>query len=121
MDARELRIGIWVNKPGEDFNEGGRFLDGTYDPIQLTAHEMFTGEFRPEIYKPIPLTKEWLVKLGFKLWCGSYERNDIKIFEVECGMFVLEGDGKSIGNIFNHVHQLQNLYFALTGEELTIK
>jgi len=80
-------------------------------------------------YKPIPLTEEWLVKFGFEIVSGfatkSTERCQFQVgmiteekwqIEFAIGMIL-------VWNIFNieYVHQLQNLYFALTGEELTIK
>lgn len=79
--------------------------------------------------EPISLTEEWLLKFGFVeidddgLWGHPSE----ELFQLQSKY--LEGEGK-----FNHiwdasyteapiefVHHLQNLYFALTGEELTIK
>jgi hypothetical protein len=68
---------------------------------------------------PIPITEEWLLKLGFTSnpYQDRYEKGQLHI---ECD--------KTKGEIclwiesmphIKHVHQLQNLYFALTGEELT--
>lgn len=80
---------------------------------------------------PIPLTEEWLEKLGFKknqqrvgtagaecvpfdYTVDGWHRSDIVIkdFQLAYPIFNVE---------LQYVHQLQNLYFALTGEELTIK
>ena len=58
--------------------------------------------------KPIPLTEEWLLKFGF-IWDG-----DIKILKGYLNDYV-DGNGEAR---LKYVHQLQNLYFALTGEEL---
>jgi hypothetical protein len=62
----------------------------------------------------IPLTPEWLERMGFE-------------FNADEGYFSYELPNKpqgidriKVGNGV-YVHQLQNLYFALTGEELTIK
>ena len=75
-------------------------------------------------YKPIPLTEEWLVKFGYavrkSLGFEAYEINDIYTvyynttatpngFEMCFGDFEIE---------IKWVHKLQNLHFALTGEEL---
>jgi hypothetical protein len=71
-------------------------------------------------YAPIPLTEEWLLKLGFvsNPYQDRYEKGRLHI---ECD--------KTKGEIclwiesmphIKYIHQLQNLYFALTGEELTI-
>jgi hypothetical protein len=76
-----------------------------------------------EDYLPIPLTEEWLLKFGFTKVSTNYE----------CGFLLLWGNLKT-GTVdfvltephsnkrhitaLRYVHQLQNLYFALTGEEL---
>lgn len=74
-----------------------------------------------EDMKPIPLTEEWLVKFGF-------ENGELLVFEGYVlfkkfpDIITLEIDGNRMPlHGFKYVHQLQNLYFALTGEELTIK
>jgi hypothetical protein len=68
---------------------------------------------------PIPLTEEWLLKFGFisNPYQDRYEKGTIHI---ECD----KTKGETYLWIENmpHIkynHQLQNLYFALTGEELT--
>ena len=71
--------------------------------------------------KPIPLTEDWLVKLGFE--SNPYQdRYENKVIQVECnklrGYTELWIDGMPH---IKYVHQLQNLYFALTGEELILK
>lgn len=84
--------------------------------------------------EPISLTKEWLLRFGF-IQKGSHYfvmPNDchlLEIQEVKSNLGVtyhLVTKRKveprtAIGNAIRFLHQLQNLYFALTGEELTIK
>ena len=75
----------------------------------------------------IPLTEEWLLKFGL-------EKLDIDLYKIDNEYFILffnetyyiaDEDWKNkkriIGKGLIYVHQLQNLYFALTGEELTLK
>jgi hypothetical protein len=77
---------------------------------------------------PIPITEEWLLKLGFitsdwdnnssfRLMIGNNEYT--MVFRKENSLVC------EIGDLFVkdvlYVHQLQNIYFSLTGEELTIK
>ena len=70
-------------------------------------------------HEPIPLTEEWLIKLGI-------EFKDKKHLYWVKGAFNLEltEEGDVYFEVYSHyidvkyVHQLQNLYFALTGEEL---
>ena len=85
-------------------------------------------------YKPIPLTEEWLLKFGFKRerdlnWWNvpkesSYKAHHLMKMQNAWTWFIDfddTGDNTHLVSGFNYVHQLQNLYFALTGEELTIK
>lgn len=74
-----------------------------------------------EDFDPIPLTPEWLERLGFiddLPWAKGNFRVDS-----ENRFHVVDGTGYSVivARNIEYVHQLQNLYFALTGEELTIK
>lgn len=78
----------------------------------------------------IPLTEEWLLKFGFKvdymnldvLICAYYGENPLtkdyvlELKNVGNGWFYHNGHFK-----IDFVHQLQNLYFALCGEELELK
>jgi len=91
------------------------------------------------VFEPIPLTEEWLIKFGAEKSNDEYggfflpkhngTRLRIKYAEryigeskVKCWS-IFFGIGRYGGFYVqaDHVHQLQNLYFALTGEELTIK
>jgi len=65
--------------------------------------------------KPIPLTEEWLVRFGFK----KHYDNEFLLgnYSIRYGLLYYNGYRcHEIG--INSVHQLQNLYFALTGQEL---
>ena len=76
-----------------------------------------------EVIKPIPLTEEWLLKFGFKKELDSFYRlNKSSMIEIcffDDGILVTN-QSVCLSNI-KYLNQLQNLYFALTGEELTIK
>jgi len=70
---------------------------------------------------PIPLTEEWLVKLG--AISNSYQdRYEFDVIHIECNKTrgVTELWIERMPHI-KYIHQLQNLYFALTGQELPIK
>ena len=89
-----------------------------------------------EELEPIQLTEEWLVKLGFirqgqrKIWVKDKLCIELKELPNIRGKFI-EGwyiGLKDLGNVLFHsfmkiecVNQLQNLCFALTGEELVVK
>jgi hypothetical protein len=89
-------------------------------------------------FKPIPLTEEWLLKFGFekdesKDFMVNYHlkvNNDIFIQyedDFSCGLYADEECSQTqLAVIPKHtnckyLHQFQNLYYALTGEELIIK
>lgn len=116
MKSNELRIGnlILIAYAGIEGKEWRIYPTKISDIIDI--------EWHPDDYRPIPLTNEWLVKLGFK-WSDKY-----CLWTIENPLyFPLRSDFSLV--IFrrgikikpDYVHELQNLYFALTGEELTIK
>jgi hypothetical protein len=137
MKANELRIGNWILIPYQN------------SPIAIPAHETqvqgitIFGEIltnnTPEHeglkthynhVSGIPLTKEWLLKLGFEKVIHAYVMgihnrifSGLMKFQFDrlLQMWVFSvGKYKDITRI-EYVHQLQNLYFALTGDELEIK
>jgi hypothetical protein len=79
--------------------------------------------------KPIPLTEDILLKCGFKLRDDKFFGKRIKKYTyLEVNItgkrtIIYSEDGARFVDISytNYLHQLQNLYFALTGEELKIE
>jgi len=123
MKSNELRIGNLV------------YDKQTARVITITISWMKQAGDR---LKPIPLTKEWLKRFGFEQQGSYFDVNGINIdvaitkTDVKFGVSIDEGldyfyfeyERKGLGEQIvkiNHVHQLQNLYFALTGEELKIE
>jgi hypothetical protein len=117
MKANELRI--------------GNLIINQYNKIKAVDFEDFKWHFDNEqgftnnwsFFNPIPLTEEWLVKFGFeKDDDDNFELLDVLIQSWRfCSEFhYVNNHGCSDINIL-YVHQLQNLYFALTNTELTIK
>lgn len=78
---------------------------------------------------PIRLTEEWLTKFGFEMKERDVPALDTIEFFIKDGHeFIQDVNGKWFlsgyswnTHRFSHVHQLQNLYFALTGNELELK
>ena len=76
-------------------------------------------------YEPIPLTEEWLLK--FEFWTSDWDVHSTLRKQVLDSSLVYDKDNKTfdLGDLLNikieYVHQLQNLYFVLTGEELKLK
>jgi hypothetical protein len=114
MKAEELRIGNWVE-----------IIDskGIYTTVTKSTFDCDVDVF----YKPIPITVDWLLKLGFDLINNEYHQSrnhDLKLhWTVNKNKMIPEFNEKRFvtGYDFKYVHQLQNLYFALTGEELICK
>jgi hypothetical protein len=78
-----------------------------------------------DMFEPILLTKEWLLKLGFtkeseisEYFDGDYRYACEYVLDYKNDVLVFNNNMGSIYNHVKYVHQLQNLYFALTGEEL---
>ena len=123
MKAKELRIGNFLRTPN-----GINHVSGIQDREVVEVGEI---GYVIEMVKPIPLTEEWLEKFGFE----TYTTEKSKVYKLGNFMVTYVLKGRFAGNkylkAFNisfsefghieHVHTLQNLYFALTGEELQIK
>lgn len=135
MKASELRLGNIIKLGGNTLN-----TYQTYKPVKVCLaflNEIFAeNEERPDaelsVYQPVGLTDEWLLRLGFEMdnsgvekdhqdYCEWYQRKFPIIGELITNsdmsfVFDIETDTLRI----RYVHQLQNLYFALTGCELPI-
>jgi hypothetical protein len=83
----------------------------------IVKEDLFIKDVNSE---PIPLTEDWLIKFGFEKHGDNMFGNVLFRIEKTNNMFLLwryEGPQVSLSS----VHELQNLYFALLKEELTIK
>jgi hypothetical protein len=144
VTASELRIGNKLVDKDNEFNQvigivnGAVFLKNKYEFVGCPVSWC----------KPINLTKEWLINLGFENWGnGKLYSNEFETYNRYVLHNVLEGTSnfevhliKSTYGNSNHyqyviscdederinwgqeilyIHQLQNLYLALTGHELT--
>lgn len=119
MEVRELRIGNYVYLTKDNFETIKEYQLDAFDIYKLDENEC-------EDIKPIPLTEEWLLKLGGIDKGFIFFKAKRKVIKFEWSSRVVS-TGKRYGfksskyNNIKYVHQLQNLYFALTGEELTLK
>jgi hypothetical protein len=132
MKASELRIGNYVYD-----------TLGKVNTIDLDAITYIVKESQNQV-KPIPLTEEWLLKFGFKKYPNRrdtfrqeyydsfqlvIDEHTIISFSIPIGYNdiicnydkLYRSEEKKQSYRVKHIHQLQNLYFALTGEELTFK
>ena len=108
--ANDLRVGNWVNV---DYTSGLK-------PRQIEA-KVLNDKLYLGAIQPIPLTEEILLKCGFKKVNKIFYRKGALTIEIQSfGHFRISLDKKMLCNV-KHLHQLQNLYFALTNEELKIE
>jgi len=109
----------------EDLRIGNLILDRKKVISVECHHFQMLNSYHKEDFKPIPLTEEWLLKFGFKDGYFGFSKSVLSLnLKSESVSFSFSKTSLTQikGVIFpKHVHQLQNLYFALTNEELTIK
>ena len=128
MELKDLRIGNWIK------SKNSLLPELPYNEWQITEEyfiEMLSKEDLSN-YSYIKITEKWLIKLGFKQNnnLGSYTVGSFKFhtqrpkakddkFTLVTEVYFCEKRVLIVGGM-KHVHQLQNLYFALTNTELTI-
>lgn len=113
VQIKELRIGNYLNRA-----LGVGFFEVTLEDLQIIESGSKCT--------PIPLTEEWLLKFGF-VKDFEYDNLYYNTLNVTNGFTTIEVDVKHkiclIDNmevVCEYVHQLQNLYFALTNEDLRL-
>lgn len=124
MEAKELRISNWVwdsitQKPIKVNGELIRWKE--QNDKSLNSNPFDIGN--------IPLTEEWLLKfgkteLGILIQSHDYPHGDLYVDYDDNGTNLrLKNcrEGLEFGVELKYVHQLQNLYHALTGKELEEK
>lgn len=147
MKASELRLGNYVDyncccenkitvKVESISKDKLWMIDDTKNYHCTKCGETFYNNLIDFFY-PIPLTEEWLLKFGFvkhfNMFIKSYSRNEDNMVSF-LGIFFEEKINSWIGYVGNNntnfsvaincyfsVHQIQNLYFSLTGEEMILK
>ena len=126
INIRDIRIGNLVN-----FNSREYEIENISNQIiHLVDCDVRPKDIHPTNLYPIPLTEDWLVKLGFSR--KDYRDNYIGIEVKGSGIitdFVVATE--EFGIIYElreyfivtleYVHQLQNLFHAITGKELTLR
>jgi hypothetical protein len=111
MKANELRVGNWI------IGCNGKYLQICEDGMEILMGARNYGDF-----DLIPLTHEILKKAGFV----SFEDGWYGLTPFRKGYMwtwnIYDRHLQWNGNIVpcQYLHQLQNLYYALTGEELNI-
>ena len=122
MKANELRI---YNYIGNKY-----YLDRVYDTIGVNYNDVEykymggVGFFNIKDAIPILLTEEWLLKFGFEFKGKCISKNWFYLWKDGSKIvFALAEMQEETGTYLEikYVHQLQNLYWCICGEELEIK
>lgn len=135
MDANELRIGNLLEVDGNFWKVSAIITN----PFELYFEENEEYDHAGNA-KPIPLTEEWLFRMGFKkevkeedFYAQWYFLNEYSIYFEDSAikkplvLFCIDyrlDDNITFKHRINHVkyvHQIQNLIFVLTAEELQLK
>lgn len=134
MKVQELRIGNLVYDNNNEVITVDALDEGGVNPYHPTD-DLHVGSVEYDEVKPIPLTEEWLLDFGF---CKN-KNNDYWLGWITGYLELIPSKGffypqlVSIPELSNEneqrvpfrriefVHDLQNVIFALTGEELKLK
>lgn len=133
LKCTDLRIGNWIKANGALSVIIGKVIEINLVHVVIENNDGYTS-LPLSILEPIEFTEEVLVKIGFE---KHDEAMNIYAFENERAIVVyipnrkllkIEGvendvliDRNIRLNNVAHLHQLQNAYYCLTGEELNIE
>jgi len=138
--ANELRIGNWLHYKIDEMQPSGfRLINDKFIQVDSINYDHLLKSELPDsycinhgnrnYYYPIPLTPEILEKCGFKFRNQNYVTwyykplmgfaSTMKIF-VHDDFYFFNPYEWNFQREIKSLHQLQNLYYALTGEELTL-
>ena len=112
ITANELRIGNYIKRCNKKMY---------HEEWYIVKPSYFTNN-KISIFEPIPITEEWLLKFEFVPFkingVLTHYRLGLNFIRFDDQDFYFEL-GKGMGIEIKYIHKLQNLYFALTGKELT--
>lgn len=136
ISIKELRIGNWITNAYTGHIKIFNIQEKTFN--QRIDGDGVVGSFSLDHYYPIPLTPEVLEKCGFTKECDGNEYRIglplgngtdlcIEVLNMDIGPYdvlITDRTADEKPNMFSYLkqqrylHQLQNLYFYLCGEEL---
>lgn len=128
IKVNELRIGSIL---GFVLPDNLCQLDGIYgegDDLLIESHILNQPESHNSArglhdFCPISITEEWLLKFGFIIQGKRISKDWFYLWSDKQKIFFALAEMHEVTGTYlvvESVHQLQNLYFALTGKELNI-
>lgn len=135
IKANELRIGNLVGHQDSDYANGDddiHFVGTVYEIGErnvILSDPLTTGtRLAYAELIPIPLMQDWLHRAGYTFEIRGKEaglyynglRLSLKFFRWDSTEHYLQVDSPFGSTTLRFVHQVQNWFFALTAEELTI-
>lgn len=121
VKASELRVGNWIIAGDTNLHGQVEIINKPMNEVWLVVPETDydSWDFDFDQVLPIPLTPDILEQCGFKeLSPTKYRYNNLIIRRSQAltRWYYLRAGGWS--TTIESLHKLQNLYFALTGEEI---
>jgi hypothetical protein len=121
MKANELRIGNLIEYVVYDYLTPQEEWVENY--VDIDDLNWLNKNPDDDCYRPIKLTEDILVMLGFEhnrvgIFGNNYTFDGVSIQLDKFGVFMFVTYARCR---MQYTHQLQNLYFALTGEELELQ
>lgn len=108
-------------------NDGLDYFEGYYLEFKSGNKASIEDHYKDRdiCVKAIPLTREWLLRMGFKEDVNIYRTTNYSGLFLEYDMVWHLNKQYADGTLnicygLQYVHELQNLYFALTKEELNV-
>ena len=127
INLNELRIGNIVLYRQDNDELPVLKIDGDSKTFCLDLLLGLNMEVNEQDIDPIPLTPEWLERCGFEKVPNGISLLVFEGYVTISSLFTglpltlsIDGNSMPLDNI-RYIHQLQNIYFALTGQELTLK
>ncbi len=120
IQANELRIGNLVHA---DLYSNAILIESICSKNEDIFNST-TGEIPSHSIHPIPITEEILLKCGFEKNEQRFESKEallrISYFDSAWHCSIGDDDFGFLFRTIKSVHQLQNLYFSLTGKEIQL-
>lgn len=105
MQANELRIGNFINARGVK-----KVVDVLCDSVNTESDDGLPYD----MIEPILITYGWYESFGL------LKQGDWTFDGMTVSLWTIYGDSASVFRTVKYVHELQNLYFLITGKELQL-